>query len=201
MFQSSSDLSQEILKNVFKEFTIVTNKAAIIQDGILGVDAGERIKLFRNKSNGTNKLTPIQFNEAYKELVFKHDASKWESETTKRLMQSLNSLYPKFTDSEGYIDLTRFFSASYIFGKASYKDKMYKLLAIFQLIDENGDGFLSKSEVEKFFRIILYDTFNIFKNIGENPSEYPIFNWSPEKIKQIKNSIPELAKIFLISQS
>jgi len=96
-------------------------------------------------------------------------------------MQSLNSLYPKFTDSEGYIDLTRFFSASYIFGKASYKDKMYKLLAIFQLIDENGDGFLSKSEVEKFFRIILYDTFNIFKNIGENPSEYPIFNWSPEK--------------------
>jgi len=38
MMQSSSDLSKMILKNVFKEFTIVTNKAAIIQDGILGVD-------------------------------------------------------------------------------------------------------------------------------------------------------------------
>jgi len=197
MFQSSSDLSKEILRNVFREFTIVTNKAGAIQQGIFGLDLSGRIKFFRNKSNGTNKLTPSQLNEGYKELVSKLGPSNWESETVKRFMQSFNGLYSKFSDSEGFVDLTRLFSSSCLFAKGSFKDKM---LSIFQLIDENGDGFLSKSEVEKFFKIILYDTFSIFKTIAENPSEFPILNWSPEKINQIKNSIPDLAKIFDISK-
>jgi len=197
MFQSSSDLSKEILRNVFREFTIVTNKAGAIQQGIFGLDLSGRIKFFRNKSNGTNKLTPSQLNETYKELVLLHDASNWETETVKKFMQTYNSVYPRFIDSEGYIDLTKYYSTSYLYAKGSFKDKM---ISIFQLIDENGDGLLSKSEVEKFFRIILDDTFNLFKTIVQNPNVFPIFSWSPEQINQIKNSMPEFEKIFDISK-
>jgi len=194
--QSSSDLSKELLKTVFKEFTNQTCKQSVIQNELFG-DRNERLQYLRNKSNGTNKLTLAQLDESYRELVIKKDASQLETEILKKFLQSLSSGFNKFKDSEGFLDLTRFFAMGYIYYRGSFKEKMQ---AIFQLIDENGDGCLSKSEVEKFFRIILIDTFNVFKAVSENPNEFPILNLSTESINYIKNTMKEFAKIFDISK-
>jgi len=196
MMQSSSDLSKEILKTVFLQFTNVLGKGSIVQAELFGT-RHERLLYLRKKSNGTNKLTLAQFDEGNREIMIKRDASQLETETVKKYLQSMSYVFSKFQDSEGYSDLTKYFATGFIYGNGSFKEKMQ---TIFQLIDENGDGYLSKSEVEKFFRIILFDAFNTFKAISGNPNEFPAVNLSQETINLIKNSMGEIAKIFDISK-
>jgi len=68
-----------------------------------------------------------------------------------------------------------------------------KLKAIFIAIDENGDGFLSRPEVEKFFTIILKNTFNILRNALKNNKE---FDLSDENANEASKYMPDLERVF-----
>jgi len=196
MMQSSSDLSKEILKSAFQEFTNVTSKQIGLLDEFFG-DRNTRLQYLRLKANGTNKLHYTQCYEGFREMASKKDASKLETEYVKAFLHTFNMGTMKFIDIEGNLDITRFFCMSYLLASGSIKDKM---LAIFQLIDENGDGYLTRTEVEKFFKIVLSDTFSVFKSCAENTNEFSVFKLKPENITQIKKILPEFEKIFDISK-
>jgi len=196
MMQSSSDLSKLVLKSSFQEFTNVIYNQMLFLNDVCG-DSNTRLQYLRLKSNGTNKLHYTQYGECFKELVSKKDASKLETEAIKVFLQAVISGSVKFRDSEGNVDITRVYCMSYLFVSGSFKDKME---AIFRLIDENGDGFLTRTEVEKFFRIVLSDVFNFFKTCTENPKDLAAFKFTPEYISQIKKLLPEFEKIFDISK-
>jgi len=196
MMQSSSDLAKAILKTAFQEFTNATSKQILSLDEFFG-DRNTRLRYLRFKANGTNKLHYTQCDESFRELASKKDASKLETENMKMALHTLNLIFAILKDSEGNIDVTRIFCMSYLLASGSIKDKMQ---AMFQLIDENGDGYLTKTEVEKFFTIVLYDTFSIFKSCTENPNELSPYKLKPESIIQIKNVLPEFEKIFDISK-
>jgi len=59
-------------------------------------------------------------------------------------------------------------------------------------IDENGDGYLSRAEVEKFFTIILKNTLNILKNALKNSKE---FGLSDENAIEANKLMPELERV------
>jgi len=196
MMQSSSDLSKLVLKSSFQEFTNVTSKQILSLDEFFG-DRNTRLQYLRFKANGTNKLHYIQCVECFRELASKKDASKLETENLKASLHTLNLIFSFLKDSEGNLDITRIFCMSYLLASGSIKDKMQ---AMFQLIDENGDGYLTRTEVEKFFTIVLSDTFGIFKSCTENPNELSPYKLKPESINQIRNVLPEFEKIFDISK-
>jgi len=195
MMQSSSDLSKEILKSSFQEFTNVIYNQMLFLNDICG-DSNTRLQYLRSKSNGTNQLHYTQYGECFKELVAKKDASKLETEPIKVFLQTVISASTKFRDSDGNIDITRVYCMSYLFVSGSFKDKMQ---AIFLLIDENGDGFLTRTEVEKFFKIVLSDVFRMFKACTET-NDLAAFKFKPEYISLIKKLLPEFEQIFDISK-
>jgi len=196
MMQSSSDLSKAILRSSFQEFTNVFNNQMLLLSEFCG-DRNTRLQYLRLKSNGTNKLHYTQVAEGLGELIAKKDAALLENETVKLVLQSFALASKSMKDSEGNVDITRVYSISFVFAKGSVKEKMQ---GIFQLIDENGDGYLTRTEVEKFFRMILSDVLNVFKACTESPNNLTGFKFNPEFLNQMKNVLPELEKIFDISK-
>jgi len=71
------------------------------------------------------------------------------------------------------------------------------LKGIFITIDENGDGFLSRPEVEKFFTIILKNTFNVLRNAFKNNKE---FGLSDENANDVSKYMLDLERVFDLSK-
>jgi len=78
----------------------------------------------------------------------------------------------------------------FFFQNLSFTDK---LKAIFMIIDENGDGSLSRPEVEKFFNILLKNTLN---KIIFGLNNYKNFKISDENAMEFKQCMPEIEKVF-----
>jgi len=196
MMQSSSDLSKIVLKSILNKLTEVTGKVAPIMHEVTGLDWLQRLKLMREKANGTNKLTTEQIINILIELISAKDKSALEREQVKRILTGFKTAIARFEDSEGKVDLTRYYCSFAVYHKSTFEAKMQ---LIFNTIDENNDGFLSREEITKFFSIVLVDTFMLLKGMVERPTDYAL-PLTPEVIKSIKEQLPEFEKIFDISK-
>jgi len=190
MMQSSSDLTKVILKSILSRVTEVSGKVLPVVNEVTGLDFTQRLKIMREKANGTNKLTFEQIMNTFVELISNKDKSALERQDVKIIFASYKTLLPKLVDSDGKIDITRFFCSFAMFQKNDFISKMQ---LIFNTIDENGDGYLSREEVTKFFTIVLADTFLLLKEAANNPVGVSI---SAEASNAIINQLPELEKVF-----
>jgi len=191
MMESSSNFSKFILVNAMKKITEQTGKVSPGLEEYTGLNWAQRLSHLRKLAKGSNKLTPDQIIDAFKELIIKNGkGDALEIEQIKTFFPNFKDGIAKFMDSEGLVDLTRCFCTFVMFHKSDFTTKMN---LIFGAIDENEDKFLSKEEVTKFFTIILSDTFIFLKDVLQHKI-------NPLVAIVISKQMPELEKIFDISK-
>jgi len=149
---------------------------------------------FAKKQKKNSKLTIKEQLELVDEMVGKNNTKYLEDPRYKEYKSRITTIGNALVDSEGYIDLTEAFGTNIIFQSLPFKEK---LKGIFITIDENGDGFLSRPEVEKFFTIILKNTFNVLRNAFKNNKE---FGLSDENANDVSKYMPDLERVFDLSK-
>jgi len=105
------------------------------------------------------------------------------------VMNMFRSTATTMIDSNGNVDLTEFIGGYMIFHKIPFMDK---ILMLFSVIDQNGDGSLSREEVTKFFTIILANTLNILKSVAVKPSHYAV---DSKQAQRLQENLSEFEKI------
>jgi len=144
---STTDMSKFILKNLLKKGTDIIDIQNRFLTQVTGLEWGKRLQIYREKAKN-NKLTVKEHLEIIDELVRNHDAKYLEDPRYKEARGRIAITGTSLVDSEGYFDLTDFFGTNVFFQNIPFTEK---LKVIFISIDENGDGSLSRPEVEKFF--------------------------------------------------
>jgi len=148
-------------------------------------------KSFAKKRKKTNKLTVKEHLEIVDELVKNKDAKYLEDPKYKEFKARITIFETALVDSEGYFDITDVFATNVFFQNLPFTEK---LKVIFIAIDENGDGNLSRPEVEKFFSIILKNTLYIFREVLKNFKNFSTV--SDENAMEMSKFMPEIEKIF-----
>jgi len=187
--QSSSDLSKIILKSIIEATTETGYNVVQFLNKATAKDAVQRLQYLRIKANGTNKLTVDQIITFNEELIAVNDKSNLETPMWKFVTNMFRSTASTTMDSNGNVDLTEFIGGYMIFHKIPFMDK---ILMLFSVIDQNGDGSLSREEVTKFFSIILANTLNILKSVAVNFSHYGV---DSKQAQRLQENMPEFEKI------
>jgi len=187
---SSSNMSKLILKNLLKIASDILEKQNAFSKEITGKDWSQRLQIYRQKAKKTNKLTVKEHLELVDEMVRNNDAKYLDDPKYKEFKTRIAILENSLVDSDGYFDITDMFGTNVFMQNLSLTEK---LKSIFIAIDENGDGTLSRPEVEKFFNIILKNTLIILRDGLKN---YKSFGISDENAMEMNKFMPELEKIF-----
>jgi len=188
MMQSSSDFSKIALKGFISAIIDGGDTMATFLNQVTNTSAVQRLLYLRQKANGSNKLSIKQITCYFEELIT--DKSNIEAPMWKRILNLGESSSKSVVDSDGNVDLTQFFAGFMVFHKKPFVEKMQM---VFSAVDQNGDGYLSRDEVQKFFTIILAHTLNLLKNAIVNPSHFSV---SPNVAKGLQDNLPEFEKIF-----
>lgn len=187
---STSDMTKFLIRNLIKIGIESNEKQNSFVTEATGLDLTQRLQMFRQKATKPSKLTVKEHLELIDGAIRKNNPKYLDDPRFKELKTRILILEPSYTDSEGYFDITDVFGTNIFFLNLSFNDK---LKGIFITIDENGDGYLSRPEVEKFFSILLKNTISYFKITIKN---YKDFGLSEENAMQANKLIPELEKVF-----
>jgi len=159
MESSTTDFTKFILKALIKQISEILKKHNSFIEEATKTNYGGRVQFLRAKANGTNKLKCDDLMEGFAELVRKNNENYLKDPKWKVYEIFIRTAFVPLSDSQGYVDLTDGFGTSAFFQSLTFNDKM-KL--IFNTIDENGDGFLSKQELEKFFFQYYAKEFSVY---------------------------------------
>jgi len=187
---SSSNMSKLIIKKLINIATDIIEKQNAFSKEVTGKDWSQRLQIYRLKAKKTNKLTVKEHLELIDEMVRNNDAKYLDDPKYKEFKARVTILENALVDPDGYFDITDMFGTNVFMQNLSLTEK---LKAIFIAIDENGDGTLSRPEVEKFFNIILKNTLIILRDGLKN---YKNFGVSDENAMEMNKFMPELEKIF-----
>jgi len=187
---SSSDMTKFIMRSLIKKGSELIEKQNAFVKEATGLDSIQRLQLFRQRAKNNSKLTVKEHLDIIDEIVTKNNPKYLEDPRLKEFKTRIAIIENTIADSEGYFDVTDSMGTNILFQNLPFADKMK---GIFVTIDENGDGYLSRPEVEKFFGIILKNTLNIFKNSLKN---YKEFGFTDDNAKEASKFIPDLEKVF-----